>query len=144
MKWELLVLKFNVNIWIKNSGRFKLSNTRVTINDLFVIQKYCKTNDLKTIYKDNMNAVTFMNKNNVFVNNNKIFPVNFDEFNFRVSYQVEENITMASKNFIIQNWDKNKKLFRFLNRVTFTHPDYPINVDISITKFNGDINKKNI
>jgi hypothetical protein len=29
-----------------------------------------------------------------------------------------------------------------LNRVTFTHPDYPINVDISITKFNGDIYKK--
>ena len=135
-------LKIQCEYLDKNSGRFKLSNTRVTINDLFVIQKYCKTNDLKTIYKDNMNAVTFLNKNNVFIDNNKIFPVNFDEFNFRVSYQIEENITMSSKNFIIQNWDKNKKTFRFLNRVTFTHPDYPINVDISITKFNGDMNKK--
>ena len=135
-------LKIQCEYLDKSTGRFKLSNTRVTINDLFVIQKYCKTNDLKTIYKDNMNAVTFMNKNNVFIDNNKIFPVNFDEFNFRVSYQIEENITMSSKNFIIQNWDKNKKIFRFLNRVTFTHPDYPINVDISITKFNGDMNKK--
>ena len=135
-------LKIQCEYLDKNTGRFKLSNTRVTINDLFVIQKYCKTNDLKTIYKDNMNAVTFVNKNNVFIDNNKIFPVNFDEFNFRVSYQIEENITMSSKNFIIQNWDKNKKIFRFLNRVTFTHEDYPINVDISITKFNGDMNKK--
>jgi hypothetical protein len=126
----------------KNTGRFKLSNTRVTLNDLFVIQKYCKTNDIKTIYKDNPTAITFVNKNNVFIDNNKIFPVNFDEFNFRVSYQIEENINMSSKNFILQNWDKNKKIFRFLNRVTFTHPDYPINVDISITKFNGDNNKK--
>jgi hypothetical protein len=135
-------LKIQCEYLDKNTGKFKLSNTRIIINDLFVIQKYCKTNDLKTIYKDNMNAVSFMNKSNVFINNNKIFPVNFDEFNFRVSYQVEETITMSSKNFIIQNWDKNKKTFRYLNRVTFTHPDYPINVDISITKFNGDNNKK--
>jgi len=135
-------LKIQCEYLDKNTGKFKLSNTRVTINDLFVIQKYCKTNDLKSIYKDNMNAVTFVNKNNVFIDNKKVFPVNFDEFNFRISYQVEENISMTSKNFILQNWDKNKKQFRFLNRVTFTHPDYPINVDISITKFNGDIYKK--
>jgi hypothetical protein len=135
-------LKIQCEYLDKNTGKFKLSNTRITINDLFVIQKYCKTNDLKTIYKDNMNAVTFINKNNVFINNSKVFPVNFDEFNFRVSYQIEENISMNSKNFIIQNWDKNKKLFRYLNRVTFKHPDYPINVDISITKFNGDNNIK--
>lgn len=135
-------LKIQSEYLDKNTGKFKLSNTRVTINDLFQIQKYCKTNDLKAIYKDNMNAVTFVNKNNIFIDNIKVFPVNFDEFNFRVSYQVEENISMNSKNFILQNWDKNKKTFRFLNRVTFTHPDYPINVDISITKFNGDIYKK--
>ena len=135
-------LKIQSEYLDKNTGKFKLSNTRVTINDLFQIQKYCKNNDLKTIYNDNMNAVTFVNKNNVFIDNKKVFPVNFDEFNFRVSYQVEENINMSSKNFILQNWDKNKKIFRFLNRVTFTHPDYPINVDISITKFNGDIYKK--
>jgi len=135
-------LKIQSEYLDKNTGKFKLSNTRVTINDLFVIQKYCKTNDLKAIYKDNMNTVTFVNKNNIFIDNKKIFPVNFDEFNFRVSYQVEENISMTSKNFILQNWDKNKKMFRFLNRVTFTHPDYPINLDISITKFNGDIYKK--
>jgi hypothetical protein len=135
-------LKIQSEYLDKNTGKFKLSNTRVTINDLFQIQKYCKTNDLKSIYNDNLNAVTFVNKNNIFIDNKKVFPVNFDEFNFRVSYQVEENVSMTSKNFILQNWDKNKKMFRFLNRVTFTHPDYPINVDISITKFNGDIYKK--
>jgi len=131
-------LKIQCEYLDKNTGKFKLSNTRVIINDLFLIQKYCKSNDIKAIMKENVNTVSFVNKNNVFINNNKIFPVNFDEFNFRVSYQIEENISMASKNFILQSWDKNKKTFRFLNRVTFTHPDYPINVDISITKFNGD------
>jgi len=135
-------LKIQCEYLDKNTGKFKLSNTRVIINDLFLIQKYCKSNDIKAIMKDNVNTVAFVNKNNVFINNNKIFPVNFDEFNFRVSYQIEENISMASKNFILQSWDKNKKTFRFLNRVTFTHPDYPINVDISITKFNGDNYKR--
>ena len=135
-------LKIQCEYLDKNTGKFKLSNTRVTINDILLIQKYCKSNDIKTIIKDNVNAVTFVNKNNIFINNNKIMPVNFDDFNFRVSYQVEENISMSSKNFILQSWDKNKKTFRFLNRVTFTHPDYPINVDISITKFNGDHNKR--
>ena len=135
-------LKIQCEYLDKNTGKFKLSNTRITINDLFVIQKYCKTNDLKNIYNNHANAVTFVNKNNVFIDNKKIFPVNFDDFNFRVSYQIEENINMSSKNFVIQNWEKSKKIFRYLNRVTFTHPDYPINVDISITKFNGDMYKK--
>lgn len=135
-------LKIQCEYLDKNTGKFKLSNTRITINDILMIQKYCRSNDIKTILKDNVNAVTFVNKNNVFINNNKIQPVNFDDFNFRVSYQIEENISVSSKNFIIQSWDKNKKMFRFLNRVTFTHPDYPINVDISITKFNGDYFKR--
>jgi hypothetical protein len=135
-------LKIQCEYLDKNTGKFKLSNTRITINDVFLIKKYCKSNDLKSIYASNVNAVTFVNKNNIFVDNKKIFPVNFDEFNFRVSYQTEENVSMSSKNFILQNWDKNKKTFRFLNRITFTHPDYPVNVDISITKFNGDMYKK--
>jgi hypothetical protein len=135
-------LKIQCEYLDKNTGKFKLSNTRITINDMLLIQKYCKSNDIKTILKENVNAVTFVNKNNVFINNNKILPVNFDDFNFRVSYQIEENISVSSKNFIIQSWDKNKKMFRYLNRVTFTHPDYPINVDISITKFNGDYFKR--
>jgi hypothetical protein len=135
-------LKIQCEYLDKNTGKFKLSNTRVVINDLFVIQKYCKTNDLKTIYNNNLNSVSFVNKNYVYIENKRLFPVDFDDFNFRVSYQTEENVNMSSKNFIIQNWDKSKKVFRYINRVTFTHPDYPINVDISIVKFNGDIFKK--
>jgi len=134
-------LKIQSEYLDKNTGMFKMSNTRVSINDLVAIQKYCKTNDLKNIYQTHGNAISFMNKNNLYIDNKKVFPVNFDDFNFRVSYQVEENINMSSKNFILQNWEKSKKIFRYLNRVTFTHPDYPVNVDISITK-TGDYNKK--
>ncbi len=131
-------LKIQSEYLDKNTGKFKLSPTRVSINDLNEIQKYCKTNSIKEIYNKNSHAITFINKNNVFVDNQKIFPVNFDDFNFRVSYQIEEEISLSSKNFIIQNWNKNKKEFRYINRVTFKNDEYPINVDISITKFNTD------
>jgi hypothetical protein len=129
-------LKIQSEYLDKNTGKFKMSNTRISINDLNEIQKYCKSNSLKEIYNNKSRLISFVNKNYVFIDNQKIFPVNFDDFNFRVSYQTEEEITLSSKNFIIQNWNKNKKTFRYINRVTFKHDDYPINVDISISKFN--------
>jgi hypothetical protein len=135
-------LKIQSEYLDKNTGRFKLSNTRVSINDLNEIQKYCKSNSIKEIYNKNSRLVSFVNKIPVFIDNQKLFPVNFDDFNFRVSYQIEEDISLSSRNFIIQNWNKNKKTFRYLNRVTFTHEDYPVNVDISITKFNSDNYKR--
>ena len=132
-------LKIQSEYLDKNTGRFKLSNIRVSINDLNEIQKYCKSNSIKEIYNNNKSGlVSFVNKNYVFIDKQKLFPVNFDDFNFRVSYQIEEEISLSSKNFIIQNWNKNKKTFRYINRVTFNHEDYPINVDISISKFNYD------
>ena len=132
-------LKIQSEYLDKNTGRFKLSNIRVSINDLNEIQKYCKSNSIKEIYNNNKSGlVSFVNKNYVFIDKQKLFPVNFDDFNFRVSYQIEEEISLSSKNFIIQNWNKNKKTFRYINRVTFNHDDYPINVDISISKFNYD------
>jgi hypothetical protein len=135
-------LKIQSEYLDKNTGRFKLSNVRVSINDLNEIQKYCKTNSIKDIYNKKSHTISFINKIPVFINNEKIMPVNFDDFNFRVSYQIEEEVSVSSKNFIIQNWTKNKKTFRYMNRVTFNHVDYPINVDISITKFNSDNYKR--
>ena len=74
----------------------------------------------------------------------KIWPVNFDDFNFRVSLQNEE-ILKANKGaalYIIEKWKDAKKTFRYLNRVTFRHPDYPILIDISITKSTEIVDKK--
>ena len=131
-------LKIQCEYLDKSTGKFKLSNIRISINDLNEIQKYCKTNSIKEIYSKKNHTITFVNKNNIYIDNQKLFPVNFDDFNFRVSYQIEEDISLSSKNFIIQSWNKNKKVFRYINRVTFKHSDYPINVDISLSKFNTE------
>jgi hypothetical protein len=118
------------------TGKFKLSdNTRTEIIGLHNIQEYCKHNDIKTLYKNSPTSVSFVSKKPVYnQKKEKIWPVNFDDFNFRVSYVNEEKVKTGVKNYIMDNWKNSKKTFRYLNRVTFTHDDYPFNVDISITK----------
>jgi len=69
-------------------------------------------------------------------NKNYSNPVNFDDFNFRISYSKEEK--MSEKDGIIkgiqENWQKSKKIFRYINRVSFIHSTLPLSVDISIVK----------
>jgi hypothetical protein len=129
-------LRINCEYLDSNTGKFKLSDVRTEINGLHNIQLYCKNNNIKELYTTNTSCIKFLKKKPVRNNKgDKVFPVNFDDFNFRVSYSNEEEIKHGVKNFIIENWKKSKKIFRYLNRVTFTHKDYPFNVDISITKY---------
>jgi hypothetical protein len=120
----------------RNTGRSKISNVRVEINGIVEIKEYCKNNDIMKIINKGQ-FVKFTKK--TFIKNTKgdlIYPINFDDFNFRVAYQEEEDtyrLTGINK-YIVEGWDKSKKQFRYLNRVTFQHPDYPIKVDISIVK----------
>lgn len=117
------------------TGRFKMSDIRTEINGITAIEKFCKSNDIKTIYKDEPQSVKFVHKK-PYITPDKMLvrPVNFDDFNFRASYSVEETAKKNNENYILENWRKSKKEFRYLNRATFKHPDYPVLVDISITK----------
>ena len=67
----------------------------------------------------------------MFINNN---------FNFRVSYQIEENILTSSSTYksIVNNWTNTKKMFRYIQRTTYTHPDYPVIIDMSVVKKQAD------
>jgi len=117
------------------TGKFKMSDVRTEINGLHNIENYCKNNDIKSIYKSEPLSISFNNKKPYITEDKKIIrPIDFDDFNFRVSLQSEEQVNVGIKNFILENWRKSKKEIRYLNRVTFTHPDYPVLVDISIVK----------
>jgi mRNA (guanine-N7-)-methyltransferase len=130
-------LRINCEFLDPRTGKFKLSDSRVEISGLHNIQEYCKNNDIKEIYTKNFSAVSFINKKLAVLGEERIFPVEFNDFNFRVTFNTETEIKTGVKNFVIDNWKKTKKVFRYLNRVTFKHPDYPVLVDISIVK-NGD------
>ena len=134
----------------KYTGRFELSKVRAEIYGLPQIQMYCKTNDIAKVMNNSPSSVKFVKKQYApkteqYVPRGqkieRIFPLNFDDFNFRVSYQIEEELSEAR--FIVDEWKKNQKTFRFINRVTFKHPDYPVLVDISVVKQSGlDENKR--
>ena len=122
------------------SGRFKLSPIRAEIDGFSKIQEYCKHNDIKKLLTLGGYSVEFVNKGPFSKGKDKdaerVRPVNFDDFNFRVSYSVENTLRQGSGIVpsIIDSWEKSKKSFRYLNRVTFAHPDIPIMVDLSIVK----------
>lgn len=117
------------------SGKFKLSDVRTEISGLHTIQEYCNSNDLASIYKKNPTSIKFINKKLAVIDKEVMYPLDFNDFNFRVSYNMENNIKKGIENFIISNWKKSKKEFRFINRVRFVHNLYPLYFDISITKF---------
>lgn len=117
------------------TGRFKMSDIRTEIDGLNSIEKYCKTNDIKIIYKENPGSLKFVSKKWYMTpEKNLLRPLDFNDFNFRVSLQTEEKAKKGVEHFVMENWRKSKKEFRYLNRVTFMHPEFPVLVDISITK----------
>ena len=141
----LYSLRIQCEVIEPNSGKIFLSPIRTEIEGSENIQKYCNDNNISELLKAGGNVVKF-NKKIAALNNKdeKIWPVNFDDFNFRVSLQNEEELR-ANKGaafYIVNKWKDSKKTFRYLNRVTFRHPDYPVLVDISITKSTELVDKK--
>ena len=122
-----------------NDGQQKLSNVRTEVKGLHTIQDYCKSNDIKSLFTSNPASIEFIQKKQVFIKKDgdslRVFPADSDDFNFRATYSLEEKVKMGVQNNIMSNWRSEKKEFRFLNRVSFEHNDYPFIIDISISKF---------
>jgi len=123
------------------TGKTNLSKIRTELTGLNIIQEYCRTNNIKTLLSNQEQQynqfIQFVNKSPALSDSQPIKPVDFDDFHFRVSYSNEETINKNTDRIVrttIDEWDKSKKVFRYINRVTFRHDDYPINVDISIVK----------
>ena len=125
-----------------STGRFKMSDIRVEIDGILGVETYCKSNDIKEVYKNPGASVKFTNKR-PFIrkeDNKLIRPIDIDDFNFRVSLQTEGFVNKGLENYIMENWRKSKKEFRYLNRVTFVNYDFPFRIDLSISK-SGTRNK---
>jgi hypothetical protein len=112
------------------TGKTKLSNIRTEVYGLSNIQKYCRNDRLEDI------NYRFVQKMQAKEGSEFIRPVNFDDFNFRLSYQKEKIIPITSSlgQSILSTWIKEKKVFRHINRTTLTHDDFPFHIDISVVK----------
>ena len=117
-----------------NTGQKKISNVRTEISGLTNIHKYCKTNSIDDLL--GKPGIKFTRKSYFQSGQVVTYPVNQDDYNFRLSLQTEKDIPENDEipQILIRNWSENKKIFRYIKRFTLTHKDFPINVDISVVK----------
>ena len=129
------------------TGITKMSNIRAEITGLDMIQEYCRTNSLQKLIdmpSTLFNKLKFTKKTSAkTAKGDFIKPLDMQDFNFRVSHQVEQDFnihTNIARN-IISKWSDSKKLFRCMNRVRFYHQDLPIFADLSIIKMSKTTNR---
>jgi hypothetical protein len=123
------------------SGTYKIARDfdrlRIEINGMNDIQDYCRNGNIQKLFDTRMsNIVTIMKKNDVIYDDEPVQAAEFNDFNFRVTYKNEETISSNSKigKELISNWDKSKKQFRYINRVSFLNPKFPFRIDLSIVR----------
>jgi len=112
----------------------QISNVRTQIHHLNYIKNYCKSN---TFNLDNPpDYITFYQKRATYKKGQRIKPLDYHDFEFRVNLKEEKVWDSQSKlvQLTLQKWKENKKIFRFLKRFTFTHPDLPLKIDCSVVK----------
>lgn len=129
------------------TGQYKTSSDfdrfRIEISGINNIQEYCKTNSIKIVNDKSSYNVKILRKVPIKIGTHKVTTeivksADFDDFNFRVSINNEESISKTGKIgsdiLDVLNWSKSKKVFRYMNRVTFIHPSYPFKIDMSVVK----------
>ena len=130
------------------TGQFKTSGDldrfRIEIVGLTSIQEYCKTNSLTHVNDKHNYNVKILRKVDVRPVKDSdaiIESANFDDFNFRVTLKNEDSISKTGKigQEIFENWNRSKKVFRYINRVSFTREEsntseLPFRIDLSIVR----------
>jgi len=136
------------NEYVDNrTGATKMSNIRAEIVGTDLVQEYCRTNNLQKVVdmpSTLFNKIKFTQKMSASDNKGEyIRKLDMEDFNFRVSYQTEQdfNIQSGVGRNIISKWVDSKKLFRSMNRVRFYHDEYPIFADLSIVKGSKRMNR---
>ena len=134
-------LKIQPEFLDMKTGEYKSSyefdRFRVEINEMNVIQEYCKTNNISSVLnKYSSEYIKIMKKQDVFIDGSPVKSADFNDFNFRVTYKNEEIIGKNSKisQDLITNWDKSKKQFRYINRVSYVAAGLPFRIDLSIVR----------
>jgi len=134
------LLRINPEYKNPKTGDNMISNIRAEIRGLYLIETYCQSNDLPQLIakaKMTADAIVFTQKmGQKGVDEKFLKPIDFADMNFRVSYQVESDYSKTSQTVqtMLSSWGDSKKVFRYMNRVRFQHPTYPVFADVSIVR----------
>ena len=100
------------------TGQTKMSNVRAEIAGSDLIQEYCRTNSIQRVLdmpSTIFNKIHFTQKMSARdEKNERINHVDMEDFNFRVSYQTEQdfNVMSSLSRNMISKWSDTKKTFR--------------------------------
>jgi hypothetical protein len=113
------------------------SDVRVQLDGFSNIQNFCIDNSIADknatmVIKRNMEHKVIREDGSEFTSD--VRPVDNTDFDFRVSLQTEREIGKDEREQIVANWKTAGKNFRYIRRTAFTHPDYPVRIDISVVK----------
>ena len=119
--------------------RIYVENVRVEIKGIHAIQHYCINENMDKLINDYPSSVEFQIKKpaKITIEGREInASVENPDYNLKYVLSTEETVSNTSSMItnILQRWDDKEKFFRYINRVTLIHDDYPIKVDISIVK----------
>ena len=133
MKFEEIHKKLLVSGFTLHSEEYYLkisnyiNNVRCEISDLTNVKNFCKTNILpdstKYVIKDKFKEYPEIIDNN--------------DYNFRISIQKEITLKDSDMNVkqLLKAWSSSDRSYRYMNRVTLTHPTMPgIVIDLSVVK----------
>ena len=127
------LLRINSEYMDPKTGTSSSSNIRTELAGIGSISEYCKTNTLDDLYAKS--HVKFNQKTPQKIGDIIVEPYDAIDFNFRASMSLETDITQtANARSMVTSWKDSKKEFRYINRHTLTHKDFPLNVDVSIVK----------
>ena len=120
---------------------------RAEIFDMHCIREYCMTNSIEKVMTDSPSNVTFTSKTPVIFNEEtqeEVPQYNNRDYNFKIGYNKEE--IKAHDDAEIASFIMNtpSKLYRYINRISYTHPDYPLVIDFSVVKAKQANNNKSI
>lgn len=121
----------------KTGKRRSGENFRVEIYGMNAIQEYCRTDDIYKVRDKYRENVILKTKKNLIKNDQLIRPAEYNDFNFRVSYQIENNIKRGPTfDGLITNWSEYEKTFRLIKRKSFVKSFHlsRFRIDISIVK----------
>ena len=135
---DIYLLRIQNEIIDEITNKKKFSNIRTEIKGLYNIENYCNNNNIISLLTNGHVEFTQKKYLNIEFKDEKIdiYPVNQDDYNFRISLQEENNLPESSEKIqeLIQSWNENKKIFRFIKRAKLVHKDLPIIIDLSIVK----------
>ena len=120
---------------------------RAEIFDMHFIREFCISNSIEKVMSESPSNLSFTSKTPVIFNDEtqeEVPQYINKEYNFKIGYNKEEIKAHDDADVASFIMNTPSKLYRYINRITYTHPDYPVVIDFSVVKSKQVNNNKSI